>query len=41
MSRVDIGVDTLLGNTYNSLGLSSSQDDVEFCCRRMETQRDD
>jgi hypothetical protein len=25
----------------NSLGFSSSQDDVEVCSRRMETQRDD
>jgi dethiobiotin synthetase len=34
------GVDTLLGKTYNSLGLSRSQNDVEFCSRKMETQRD-
>jgi len=37
MSRVVTSVDPLLGKTYNSLGLSSSQDDVEFCSRRMET----
>jgi len=30
-------VDSLLGKTYNSLGLSRSQDDVEVCSRRMET----
>jgi hypothetical protein len=37
MSRVVTSVDPLLGITYDSLRLSSSQDDVEFCSRRMET----
>jgi dethiobiotin synthetase len=41
MNRVVTGVDTLFGKTYNSLGLSRSQDDVDACSRRMETQRDD
>jgi hypothetical protein len=36
MSRVVKNVDPLLGKTYNSLGISSSQDDVEFCSRRTE-----
>jgi len=37
MSRVVTSFDPLLGKTYNSLELSSSQDDVEVCSRRMET----
>jgi len=37
MSRVVTSFDPLLGKRYNSLGLSNSQDDVEVCCRRMET----
>jgi hypothetical protein len=40
MSTVVTGVDTLLEETYNSLGLSRSQNDVEFCSRKAETQRD-
>jgi len=36
MNRLVNSVDPLLGRTYNSLGLSRSQDDVEFF-RRMET----
>jgi len=28
--------DPLLGKTYNSVGLSSSQDDVEVCSRRIQ-----
>jgi hypothetical protein len=41
ISTVVTGLDTLLGKIYNSLGLSSSQNDVQICSRRMETQRDD
>jgi len=37
MSRVVTSFDPLLEKTYNSLGLSNSQDDVEVCSRRMET----
>jgi len=37
MSRLVTSVDSLLGKTYNSLGLSRSQYDVEVCSRRMET----
>jgi len=37
MSRVVTRVDQLLGKTYNSLGLSSSQDDMEDCSRWIET----
>jgi len=37
MSRVVTSVDSLLGKTYTSLGLSKSKDDVEVCSRRMET----
>jgi len=37
MIRVVTSVNPLLGKTYNSLGLSRSQDDEEVCSRRMET----
>jgi len=37
MNRDVTSVDSLLGKTYNSLGLSKSWDDVEVCSRRMET----
>jgi hypothetical protein len=37
MSRVVISFEPLLGKTFNSLGLSRSQDDVEVCSRRMES----
>jgi len=37
MNRVVTSVDSLLGKAYNSLGLSRSQDDVDFGSRRMET----
>jgi len=39
MIRVVTSVDPLLGEKkYNSLGLSSSQDDVDVCSRRLETK---
>jgi len=38
MIRVVTSVDPLLGKTYNGLGLSSSQDDVEVCSRRLDTK---
>jgi hypothetical protein len=37
MIRLVTSVDPLLGKTYNSLGCSSSQDDLEVCSRRLET----
>jgi len=37
MSRVVTSVDSLLGKTYNSLGLSRSHDYADVCGRRMET----
>jgi len=30
-------VDPLLGKTYNSFGLSRTEDDAEVCSRKMET----
>jgi hypothetical protein len=38
MSRVVTSVDRLLVKTYNSLGLSSSHDDVEVCSRIETTE---
>jgi len=37
MSRMVTCIDSLFGKTYNTVGLSRSQDDVEVCSRRMET----
>jgi hypothetical protein len=37
MIRVVTSVDPLLGKTYNSLGCSCSQNDVEVSSRRLET----
>jgi hypothetical protein len=41
MSGVVTSVDTLLGKTHYSQGLSSKRDNVEVCSRTMEFQRDD